>query len=357
VSCASTSNADVADAYASQGCNGGYQEEAWRFLTANGTSSMSASQHSGCSPYLSTTCDPDPMGDGCVPCAAAKQCMNSGEAPEVYMAGSAGAVVASSGVEDVPAQVAAIQREMYANGPVHACFDVYQNFWAFFEDDPQGVYNSSAGSDVAGGHCVKIVGWGESAPAKMPFWLIANSWGERWAQKGVFRYLRGVNLGGLEAAVWAACPADTPCSLTPAVVKPSASPDAARGTGGMWHPVKAPLTGMARSSLDVVSDAMMAVHQAARLTRGRDAALLGAALSGGVSCAHTQVVNGLRVRLLIQPEDQRAHHVLATTLMAPTGGAHMVQTVMEVSRQTAELICGGDPTSKVAGAEELQQML
>lgn len=43
-SAGAASDADVAPPYQSKGCNGGYQEEAWRFLQTHGVATMSADQ-------------------------------------------------------------------------------------------------------------------------------------------------------------------------------------------------------------------------------------------------------------------------------------------------------------------------
>ena len=162
VSCASRA---VSDTFQSAGCNGGFQEEAWRFLQDSGTAEMSADQArcaqkrrpcshrsrcagtlrrasaratvaaadvvaamtlvalslpqvSGCRPYWSGNCAPDPAGDGCLPCAAVNECIDSGLAPTRYSVVGVGAVVGSE--HDLGQQVEAVQREIMRNGPVQA---------------------------------------------------------------------------------------------------------------------------------------------------------------------------------------------------------------------------------------------
>jgi len=43
-------------------------------------------------------------------------------------------------------------------GPVEACFSVYEDFLSY----KSGVYIHQSGREL-GGHCVKIVGWGEES--------------------------------------------------------------------------------------------------------------------------------------------------------------------------------------------------
>ena len=45
--------------------------------------------------------------------------------------------------------------------------------------------------DYAGGHAVKIIGWG--VQKKTPYWLVANSWNNDWGDKGFFKIKRGNN--------------------------------------------------------------------------------------------------------------------------------------------------------------------
>jgi cathepsin B len=71
-----------------------------------------------------------------------------------------------------------------AGGPVETAFTVYSDF----ENYVSGVYHHVTG-DFAGGHAVKIVGWGTDNGTK--YWKVANSWNPYWAEKGYFRIKRG----------------------------------------------------------------------------------------------------------------------------------------------------------------------
>nr|CAD2175235.1 unnamed protein product [Meloidogyne enterolobii] len=82
-----------------------------------------------------------------------------------------------------------------ANGPVVACFDVYNDFMSY----RSGVY-FTANARKVGGHAVRIIGWGTQTCSgkSMPFWLIANSWSTGWGEKGLVKIRSGVNEVGIE---------------------------------------------------------------------------------------------------------------------------------------------------------------
>merc|ERR1711966_579617 len=85
----------------------------------------------------------------------------------------------------------AIQKTIMTDGPVEAAFTVYSDF----ENYAGGIYHKTS-SRVAGGHAIRIVGWGEEGGQK--YWKIANSWNPYWGEKGYFRILRGKNECGIE---------------------------------------------------------------------------------------------------------------------------------------------------------------
>ena len=69
--------------------------------------------------------------------------------------------------------------------------------------DVLGVYQHVSG-DYAGGHAVKILGWGVENDT--PYWLIANSWNEDWGDKGYFKILRGSNECNIESDILGGTP-------------------------------------------------------------------------------------------------------------------------------------------------------
>merc|ERR1712048_1447541 len=95
--------------------------------------------------------------------------------------------------------VQAIQQAIMAGGPMEVAFTVYEDF----ENYAGGIYHHVSGS-AAGGHAVKVVGWGVEDGVN--YWKIANSWNPYWAEKGSFRIRRGTNEGGIEDQAVASAP-------------------------------------------------------------------------------------------------------------------------------------------------------
>jgi len=87
---------------------------------------------------------------------------------------------------------AAIQTEIYTNGPVECAFNVYENFMSY----KSGVYTRISGQYL-GGHAIKIIGWGVSS--NTPYWVINNSWNVTWGAAGQVLFLRGKNLADMES--------------------------------------------------------------------------------------------------------------------------------------------------------------
>merc|ERR1712029_650547 len=77
-----------------------------------------------------------------------------------------------------------VQKMIMSGGPVETAFTVYSDF----ENYVSGIYHHVSGS-MAGGHAVKIVGWGVESGTK--YWKIANSWNPHWGEKGYFRIKEG----------------------------------------------------------------------------------------------------------------------------------------------------------------------
>jgi cathepsin B len=156
------------------GCDGGYLNNAWAFLAGTGVPIDS--------------CDPYTAGGGSV--TACPTTCNNGNALKLYKA-------KTSTVAQL-ANVADTQADLQANGPVQAAFSVYQDFFSY----QSGVYRHVSGS-LAGGHAIKIIGWGVTSDSHAtPYWIVANSWGTGWGLNGFFWILRGSDECGIEDNVW-----------------------------------------------------------------------------------------------------------------------------------------------------------
>jgi len=88
-----------------------------------------------------------------------------------------------------------IMKEIYENGSVEGSFEVYEDF----ADYESGVYQHITGENL-GGHAIKIIGWGVTDDG-IKYWIIANSWGTNWGEKGFFRIVRRQDECNIESVV------------------------------------------------------------------------------------------------------------------------------------------------------------
>lgn len=68
-------------------------------------------------------------------------------------------------------------------GPLSTCFTVYNDFFYY----SSGIYHYVSG-DVAGGHCVSVVGYSEDEGG---YWICKNSWGTGWGESGFLPEKKG----------------------------------------------------------------------------------------------------------------------------------------------------------------------
>lgn len=75
-------------------------------------------------------------------------------------------------------------------GSVTGCFLVYQDFYSY----STGVYRHVSG-EVAGGHCLEIVGYDDA----LACWICKNSWGAGWGDNGYVK----IGYGEAQIETWA----------------------------------------------------------------------------------------------------------------------------------------------------------
>jgi len=169
------------------GCEGGDPYSAFDFIAESGLVS------GACYPYDIPTCPP-----------AQQPCLNFVNTPPCQStcnnSDSWDPLVFNSSYA-VGSDVDQIQTEIMTNGPVEACFDVYDDFLSY----KSGVYQHTTG-DYLGGHCIKIIGWGVLNGT--PYWLCNNSWTNSWGDDGQFMILRGSDECGIEDEVAAGLPSN-----------------------------------------------------------------------------------------------------------------------------------------------------
>ena len=168
----------MVDCYAeNSGCMGGYLDSTWYAVVRQGVVTDACKPYTGVSHACDNVCND-----------------TQHSRPTYYYADRAYSVFVPF---DHARNVRAIQQEILVRGPVEAAFYVLSDFREY----AGGVYHRTAGATFQGGHAIKIVGWGVDAQTGMPYWTIANSWGEDWGEKGFFRIRRGTNECGIESEI------------------------------------------------------------------------------------------------------------------------------------------------------------
>lgn len=94
-----------------------------------------------------------------------------------------------------------IRRDIYHWGPCSTGLVIYDDF---LEWNGKGIYEWDKKSGLIGGHAVVLMGWGEEGGKK--YWIVRNSWGEDWGDKGYFKVLRGENHCEIEENVFCGIP-------------------------------------------------------------------------------------------------------------------------------------------------------
>jgi len=205
----------------SQGCNGGQINSPWSYLKKGGIfgghGAVSGGQYQGSGPFGKGMCADfsmphchhhGPQGDDPYPAEGAagcpsqtsaskfSKCDDDAKAPHDNFAKDKysyhGDTITAQGEEG-------IQQAIMAGGPMEVAFTVYSDF----ENYAGGIYHHVTG-EMAGGHAVKVVGWGVDGGVK--YWKIANSWNPHWGEKGYFRIKRGNDEGGIEDQAVASSP-------------------------------------------------------------------------------------------------------------------------------------------------------
>jgi len=201
---------DICFCASDDGCSGGDISGPWDYIQSQGA--VTGGQYQGTGPFGKGFCQDfslphchhhGPQGDDPFPAEGTKGCpqQSSPQCPNTCDSAAtsphnnfkkdkwsfSGETDSASGEED-------IARAIMAGGPVETAFTVY----ADFENYVSGIYHHVKG-DEAGGHAVRIVGWGVDGGAK--YWKVANSWNPHWGEKGYFRIKRGSNEAGIEDQV------------------------------------------------------------------------------------------------------------------------------------------------------------
>lgn len=91
-----------------------------------------------------------------------------------------------------PKNAVAMQTALVKYGPLAVAITVITSFQSY----KAGVYNDVKCDNLTVNHAVVVVGYGTLN--NLPFWLVRNSWGATWGDKGYIKIQRGVNKCGIE---------------------------------------------------------------------------------------------------------------------------------------------------------------
>ncbi|XP_064487254.1 uncharacterized peptidase C1-like protein F26E4.3 [Ornithodoros turicata] len=177
-------------------CSGGHVDRAWRYLMNFGGVAEDCYQYTSGYNNASTQC-------------FIRNRKHPGN-ELVCPTGIQGTKYFSTPPYRVPLNEEAIMLEILTNGPVQAVIHVREDLFLY----QRGVYRHTRLSShlpqqfqQSGWHSVRIIGWGVDRERGRPvkYWLCANSWGEKWGERGFFRIARGENESQVESfvvAVW-----------------------------------------------------------------------------------------------------------------------------------------------------------
>lgn len=151
---------DCSVKYGNDGCNGGLMDNAFQYIKDNHGIDTEKSY-----PY-------EGEDDKCR-----------------YKQGKLGAT--DSGFVDVPeGDERALMKAVASVGPVAVAIDASHESFMFYK---KGVYSEENCSSKQLDHGVLVVGYGTDKETGMDYWLVKNSWGESWGEKGFIKMARNQN--------------------------------------------------------------------------------------------------------------------------------------------------------------------
>lgn len=147
---------DCSGKYGNNGCNGGLMDNAFRYIKENGGIDTEKSY-----PY-------EGIDDSCH-----------------YNAQNVGAT--DRGFVDIPeGDEEAMKKALATMGPISVAIDASHESFQFYSE---GVYNEPECDDQNLDHGVLAVGYGTD-PDGSDYWLVKNSWGTTWGDKGYIKMAR-----------------------------------------------------------------------------------------------------------------------------------------------------------------------
>jgi C1A family cysteine protease len=87
-----------------------------------------------------------------------------------------------------------LKRALRTKGPISTMFSVNNDFFTYRD----GVYTAPSTCIKSGAmHALLVIGFGTDSATGKDYWLVQNSWGTGWGQKGFAKIERGKNTCGI----------------------------------------------------------------------------------------------------------------------------------------------------------------
>jgi len=158
-------------------CGGGGCDSGWEPASAAHYLKTTGIPDEACMPYTSGSTGNDvSCSDKCQNASARSMKISGFKTPSGILSGKS--------VDSVKAAL--------LKGPLVTTLNVYADFMTY----SSGVYQH-VGNDILGGHAISIVGYDDTKRA----WLIRNSWGEEWGEKG-FAWVSWDDTSGVGSETW-----------------------------------------------------------------------------------------------------------------------------------------------------------
>jgi len=156
---------DCSDSYGNEGCNGGLMDDAFEYVIDNGLCTEASYPYTAADGSCKSSCT---------------NAINKGDL---------------SGYKDLPTDESKFQAAV-AQQPVSIAIEADTTAFQFYFS---GVFdNSGCGTNLD--HGVLIVGYGTDSSSGKDYWIVKNSWGSSWGEKGYIRMVRNKNECGLTLA-------------------------------------------------------------------------------------------------------------------------------------------------------------